>query len=82
MAFTLQSWGLEQAKKYTKTINDSFNSIDFEFYTALKILGKNPILKQFKYYTIKKHRVILKEESEYYLVLRILHQSMDTKRHL
>jgi plasmid stabilization system protein ParE len=36
----------------------------------------------YKTYTIQKHRIILKETPDCILIIRVLHQSMDTNRHL
>lgn len=81
--YTSRKWGIEQAKKYTLLIESTFKKIDREAF-CIKRLGDTFELRKLNYleYPIEKHRVILKEKKNEYFIIRILHQSMDTKRHL
>jgi toxin ParE1/3/4 len=75
--YTFEKWGINQSEKYTQEIRKSFLDIEKKMF---KELTKGKL--SYKTYTIGRHRIIIKESHNEFLIIRILHQSMDTKRHL
>lgn len=77
--FTIQSFGIEQARFY----RDGLNSC-FEILAANPQLGRSaaelaPNLKRFEY---QSHVVFYKSQDTDILIVRILHQRMDFIRHI
>ena len=81
--YTLEKWGVEQAKKYTLLIELSFGEIDSEAF-FIKTAGYTHRIREMGYleYNVKRHRIILKEKKDYFFIIRILHQSMNITQHL
>lgn len=77
--FTIQSFGIEQARFYRDGLNQCF-----EILAANPQLGRSaaelaPNLKRFEY---QSHIVFYISKDASILIVRILHQRMDSKRHL
>ncbi len=75
LAFTAQKWGNKQLAEYQKKIAD-----------ALGMIADNPQLGRKKYgimvYTVGRHMIFYRVENDTIYVLRILHEHMDSLRHL
>ena len=81
LAYTLKNWGEKQATKYSNTIKSTlFSMADNPFL----LLSKERVVKRttFRTFAFEKHIVFYKIETERVVIVRILHQSMEAKRHL
>lgn len=76
--YTLEKWGLEQARQY---VHDLYTALD-DLATGKRTA--HPLFQNRDYKRIKvgAHVVIFIEQPDEYRVVRILHQRMDIMRHL
>jgi len=77
--YTQREWGLNQKKKYLGQIKNSFKAI-----CETPGLGKlrDDIDKGLSSYSVQKHIVFYREIKSELLVIRVLHERMDSDRHL
>ena len=76
--YTLEKWGLNQAKKYVRDIHAALSALQIGNAQIKSIPGA----RHYKRIRVGLHHVIFVETNEGYDIIRILHQSMDTLRHL
>lgn len=79
--YTIKNWGYAQAEKYIDFIEDAYKIIQDNPYT-LQSKQRNDLLENCRVLYVRKHVIIYLVEKELIAILRILHQSMDYKRHL
>lgn len=76
--YTLEEWGLEQARQYVRNVHTALHDLATGKRTA-QPLFQNRAYKRIK---VGSHVVIFVEQPDQYRVVRILHQRMDIMRHL
>ncbi len=77
--YTYTQWGLEQADRYTGEIYKAFGKL-----AAKPSLGR-PVAKmpkEIRKYRCGSHLIFHRRRREEVYIVRILHESMDHKRHL
>jgi toxin ParE1/3/4 len=77
--YTLTEWGKDQQRLYLNLIKKSFVML-----SQVGNIGKSrkDIAEGLYSYTIKSHCVYFRELDEEFVVIRILHSSMDVEKHL
>ena len=76
--YTLEKWGLNQAKEYVRDIHAALDTLKNGEAQVKSVPGA----KHYKRIRVGLHHIIFIETEEDYDIVRILHQSMDTLRHL
>ena len=77
LSYTLATWGESQLAKYRASIND-----------ALRLIVRNPsagrpsVKPTIKVLAVEHHRIFYRTIDDTIYVVRILHERMDTSRHL
>ena len=77
LSYTLTTWGESQLAKYRASIND-----------ALQVISQNPsagrpsVKPTLKVRAVEQHRIFYRTIDDTIYVVRILHERMDTSRHL
>jgi toxin ParE1/3/4 len=77
LSYTLTTWGEAQLAKYRASIND-----------ALQVISQNPsagrpsVKPTLKVLAVEHHRIFYRTIDDTIYVVRILHERMDTSRHL
>lgn len=77
--FTIQTFGIEQARFYRDELNNCFEILAENPQLGRSAAELAPDLKRFEY---QSHVVFYKPKDTDILIVRILHQRMDFKRHL
>ena len=79
--YTIDTWGFKQADKYNLDIENAYKTIQENPFHPLS-KSKENILKDLRSFNVGKHaifyRILNKKSVE---IIRILHLSMDLKRH-
>ncbi len=76
--YTAGRWGADQADRYTDNIRDACNDL-----ASGGNLGRPAYVRGgYLRYTIGRHSVFFVRSDDGITVVRVLHQSMDTERHL
>ena len=76
--YTAETWGLDQADCYTDVIRDACNDLSAGVKRGRAVDVRNGYLK----YAVGKHIVFFVRSGDGVAVIRVLHQRMDTERHL
>jgi toxin ParE1/3/4 len=76
--YTLEQWGVEQAIRYVRAIEHAIASFESHPLRRMHVDGRRGL------YAIKSgsHIIILRKKNGQPLVIRILHERMDIRRHL
>jgi toxin ParE1/3/4 len=77
LSYTLASWGESQLAKYSASINDALNLILRNPSAGRPSVKPNP-----KVFPVNHHRIFYRTIDGNIYVVRILHERMDTLRHL
>ncbi|MBL8496487.1 type II toxin-antitoxin system RelE/ParE family toxin [Nitrosomonas sp. JL21] len=77
--FTIQSFGIEQARFYRDGLNNCFDILADNPQLGQSATELAPSLKRFEY---QSHVVFYKSQGADILIVRILHQRMDFIRHI
>lgn len=76
--YTAEMWGVDQADRYTDDIRDACNDL-----AAGKKQGRTSDVRDgYLKYSVGKHFVFFVRTCDGIAVIRVLHQQMDTDRHL
>lgn len=76
--YTAETWGVDQANHYTDDIRDTCNDL-----AAGNKQGRTADIRDgYLKYSVGKHFVFFVRTGGGIAVIRVLHQQMDTKRHL
>ena len=76
--YTAENWGVDQADKYVDDIKDVCGSLADGKKKGRKVHARSGYFK----YAVGRHYVFFRRQTAEIEVIRILHQSMDMKRHL
>ena len=76
--YTAETWGLDQADRYTDGIRDACNDLSAGVKHGRAVDVRDGYLK----YAVGKHIVFFVRAGDGVAVIRVLHQRMDTDRHL
>jgi len=79
--YTLEKWGENQLRTYQKTIQNSIDKIKDNPKTYAS-KARNELVKFCRSIRAGKHLLFYVTNEECITILRILHESMDFKRHL
>ena len=77
--YTEQSWGVIQKRKYLALISQSLKQLNQIGNTGKK---RDDIANGLYCLPVQKHIIFYRESENEFIVIRILHSQMDTKRHL
>ena len=77
LSHTLTTWGESQLAKYRASINDALNVILHN-----PSAGRPSVKPTLKVLTVEHHRIFYRTIDDTIYVVRILHERMDTSRHL
>jgi toxin ParE1/3/4 len=77
--FTIQTFGIEQARSYRNGLNHCFEILAENPQLGRNVAELAPNLKRFEY---QSHIVFYIPKESHILIVRILHQRMEFKRHL
>ncbi len=77
-SYTFAHYGVKQKQSYLNLIKQSFKA-----FALVGNVGKkrDDIALGLYFYTVKKHCVFFRELDDEFVVVRVLHSSMDFKRH-
>lgn len=76
--YTAETWGVDQADRYTDDIQDACNDL-----AAGKKQGRTADVRDgYLKYSVGKHFIFFVRTGDGIAVIRVLHQQMDTDRHL
>ncbi len=76
--YTAKTWGLDQADRYTDEIRDACIDLSASVKHGRAVDVRDGYLK----YAVGKHIVFFVRAGDGVAVIRVLHQRMDTERHL
>src|SRR5580698_9109819 len=77
LSYTLTTWGEAQLAKYRASINDALQVILHNPST-----GRSSVKPSLKVLAVEHHRIFYRTIDDTIYVVRILHERMDTSRHL
>ena len=77
LSYTLTTWGESQLAKYRASINDALHVILHN-----PSAGRPSVKPTLKVLAVEHHRIFYRTIDDTIYVVRILHQRMDTSRHL
>ncbi len=77
--YSFQEWGIDQAERYQDEIYDGMNRI-----VSHPKIGRSFIfeLHNYRIFTVKSHSIYYRLNENQIFITRILHKSMDRKKHL
>ena len=76
--YTAETWGVDQADRYTDDIRDACNDLAAGLKQGRAVSVRDGYLK----YAVGKHFVFFVQAGDGIAVIRVLHQRMDTELHL
>jgi len=76
--YTAETWGMDQADRYIDDIRDACMPLARGERSGRKVDVREGYLK----YPVGRHVVFFRMASRDVTIIRVLHQSMDTERHL
>lgn len=76
--YTAGRWGADRADRYTDDIRDACDGLAAGGKQGRPVEVRDGYLK----YTVGRHSVFFVRATDGITIIRVLHQSMDTKRHL
>ena len=77
LAYTLTTWGESQLAKYRASINDALHLI-----LRNPAAGRPSVKPTLKVLAVEHHRIFYRTIDDTVYIVRILHERMDTSRHL
>lgn len=77
LSYTLTTWGESQLAKYRVSINDALQVILYN-----PAAGRPSVKPTLKVFAVEHHRIFYRTIDDTVYVVRILHERMDTFRHL
>ena len=77
LSYTLTTWGESQLAKYRASINDALHVILYN-----PSAGRPSVKPNVKVLAVEHHRIFYRTMEDTIYVVRILHERMDTSRHL
>ncbi len=77
--YTQQVWGTTQKRKYLNLIRKSLRQLNQMGNVGVK---RDDIVKGLYCLPVQKHIVFYRESDKEFIVIRILHSQMDTKKHI
>jgi toxin ParE1/3/4 len=77
LSYTLTTWGESQLAKYRASINDALHVILHN-----SSAGRPSVKPALMVLTVEQHRIFYRTIDDTIYIVRILHERMDTSRHL
>jgi len=77
LSYTLTTWGESQLARYRASINDALHAILHD-----PSVGRPSVKPSLKVLAVERHRIFYRTIDDTTYVVRILHERMDTSRHL
>lgn len=77
--YTAEQWGVEQAEHYLDNLHHAFESLA---QAPLAAPACNHIRPGYRRLWVDRHAVYYRAEADTVIVVRVLHERMDTTRHL
>ena len=77
LSYTLTTWGESQLAKYRTAINDALHVILHN-----PSAGRPSVKPNLRVLAVEHHRIFYRTSNDTLYVVRILHERMDTSRHL
>lgn len=77
--YTQQVWGMTQKRKYLALIRKSLQQLNQIGNVGIK---RDDIVNGLYCFPVQKHIIFYRETEKEFIVIRILHSQMDTKKHL